>query len=407
MSDRPSSALQSVSLDQVVIGMFVVELDIPWIDSPFLSHARKIKSAKEIESLRRAGVKNLVIDTRKGPSASPVAELNPLEPDRVAPVAPETEVPLATSLEQEMGAARKLRGEVNRVVADLFDQFERELPVDANALHPLIDDTLKSLARNNQALLSLAHLSRKSQKLNDHAFSVFCLALNLGVVLGVDAVSLKHLGAAALLHEAGWVQLPLNLMGKRTRYTPAEKQLVAQHVSIGCKLLLASELPPLVYRIIEEHHERGDGSGYPSQLRLADMHPLSQILALVDEYDERVHQLHDGPGILPRNAIQALYKDSKSGLYDGKVLAAFVTLLGGYPVSSAVQLSNGSKGVVIENVVREHITRVKLYYDSTGKPLKEAQLVQLKEPPDDGLTIEKLLDLSSNRDDPYGLLVWE
>jgi HD-GYP domain-containing protein (c-di-GMP phosphodiesterase class II) len=229
MSDRPTSALQSVSLDQVVIGMFVVELDIPWIDSPFLSHARKIKSAKEIESLRRAGVKNLVIDTRKGPSLS-VAEVSPPELERATPPALESEPPVPTSLEQEMGAARKLRGEVNRVVADLFDQFERELPVDANALHPLIDDTLKSLARNNQALLSLAHLSRKSQKLNDHAFSVFCLALNLGVVLGVDAASLKHLGSAALLHEAGWVQLPLNLMGKRTRYTPAEKQLVAQHV---------------------------------------------------------------------------------------------------------------------------------------------------------------------------------
>ena len=406
---------QSIPLEHLSVGMFVVELDVPWINSPFLTHSRKIKSFKDIDALRRSGVKTLVIDTERGaaPKISPqyVAGVSrddgskevlarPPEPAAVKAVKPRD-----PSVAVELAAAQKVAEQVKQVASQLFEALDANKSIDVKVVDPLVDETLASLNRNNQALMSLVHLSRKSQKLADHAFSTFCIALNMGVVLKHSPEELQALGLAALLHEAGWQQLPLNLMGKRTKYTANEEQLIARHVDIGLNMLQSSNLPELVGRIIAEHHERNDGTGYPNCLKGSDIHPLSQILAIADAYDERIHQLQDRPGLLPRNALQLLYKETKKGAFDSKAMTAFISMMGVYPVTSAVLLESGEKGIVIEHDQHAHTTRIKIIYDGSGKALDnpiEACVTQAEEGP----SIKSLLDPADSRVDPFGLLVF-
>lgn len=403
---------QTIPLEQLVIGMLVVELDIPWMDSPFLTHSRKIKGPKDILALKQSGVKTVVIDIDRG--TRPAVESLPHQAPSSGVDTESTVKPTLVksglapqSLEAELGAARQVRAQVKRMVGELLDSLEHEKAINTDDINPLIDETLASLERNNQALMSLVHLSRKSQKLADHAFSTYCLALNIGAIKGIEHADLQALGLAALLHEAGWVQLPLNLMGKRTRYTTKETQLIQQHVKMGCKMLQSAKLPAQVCQIIEQHHERCDGSGYPNRLQHDKIHVLSRILAVADSYDERVHQLQDKPGLLPRNALRDLYLEAEKGIFDTEIVAAFVAMMGVYPVSTAVVLNTGEKAVVIENCQRTHNPRVRIFYNEHGKPLTEPIDVELLKNDAEGRRIDKVIDPANSREDPFDLLVLE
>lgn len=383
--------LKAIPITQLKTGMYVTKLDISWLDSPFLTHSRLIRQTDDIESLRAAGVKNLVIDLQRGeaPEAEAVevrrepaltdavVRQKPLPAEPVVPVTqPDQWVPTekpATKSDfgREMAAAVQLRGKIKKAVENVQRAFEMEAAVQVTDLVPLVDATLQSLVRNDQALMSLVHLSRKSQKIADHVFGSFCLVLNLALVCKVGEREREELALAALLHEAGWAQLPANLVGKRTRYTKNELTLVQQHTHIGDRILARSELPALTRRLVAEHHELLDGSGYPRGLKGTEIHPLGQMLSVVDAYEERVHQLCDEPGLIPTNALRSLYKDAEKGIFSPEVVAAFIGMLGIYPTTALVQLNTGEKAIV-----KQHdpdaplLPQVLVFADAIGNPLQ-------------------------------------
>ena len=401
-----SNTLLSIPITQLRAGMFVVKLDIPWIDSPFLRHYRMIKGEEDIEKLKGANVKTLVIDLSKG--CGPQEELKEKKKQPTQEKHPdlpptETELPQPPSLKEELSEARQLRNRIRVVMDNIMDCLERELPIKTVELTPIIDDTLASLERNNQALMNLAHLSRKTQKLADHAFSTFCLCLNLATYLKLSEDEQHALGLAALMHEAGLVQLPQQLLGKRTAYSATELKLIHTHIANGRKVLRNADFPELVLRLIDEHHELTDGSGYPNGLNKAQLHTLSLLLSAVDHYDEMVHQLTDKPGMLPTNALRKLYVEADAGKYDKQTVTALIASLGIYPVTSAVLLNTGEKAIVLEVFSDAHLQPVlEIHYDSNGKPLPNAIKVNLRDQRSDApnRAIVSVLDPSNAIDDP-------
>lgn len=413
-----TNTLLSIPISQLRAGMFIVKLDIPWIDSPFLRHSRLIKGEQDIEKLKGANVKNLVIDLSKGcgpelsqhtttgqltdPEAETEQANSPLQQASPIP-SPSPKTSLAPSLKEELNEAKLLRSKIRAVMANVMDSLERELAIKTAELSPIIDDTLASLERNNQALMNLAHLSRKTQKLADHAFSTFCLSLNLATYLKLTKDEQHVLGLAALMHEAGWTQLPQQLLGKRTAYSPTELKLIHTHIANGRKLLKKADLPELVLRIIDEHHELVDGSGYPNGLNAEKLHPLSLLLSVVDRYDEMVHQLTDKPGMLPTNALRKLYVEADAGKYDKQTVTALIASLGIYPVTSAVLLNTGEKAIVLEVFSDAHLQPVlEVHYDTLGNPLPSAIKVNLRDQRDDAPSraIVNILDPANPIDDP-------
>lgn len=376
-----------IAIEDLRVGMMVTKLDIAWLDSPFLSHTRAIKDIADIHALRQAGVKTVTIDPARSIVAVPEAKA---ETPPVPMPAPETFVspeevgeaaaPVNTSFDRELQVAVKLRSEIKKAVENLTRALELGAPVDVAELIPLVDRTLDSLERNDQALMSLIHLSRKAHKLADHVFGTFCLVLNLALVRQVSDTEREQLGLAALLHEAGWTQLPLNLIGKHTRYTSTERALVQKHTLIGNQILSHSELPELTRRIVAEHHERLDGSGYPAGLRGEQIHPLSQILIVVDTYEERVHQLADEPGMTPTNALRSLFLDAERGVLPPDLVASLISLLGIYPPTAAVLLNTGERGVVRQRHPDAPLQPlVAIHYDPTGHILEPPLMIDLRQ----------------------------
>lgn len=386
--------------------MFVVKMDIPWIDSPFLRHSRLIKGDDDINKLIAANVKTLVIDLSKGcgPEEKSTPTQAPVSEEKDTPSTLQTDSPSPPpTLKEELNEAKQLRNKIREAMGNIMDCLERELPLKTAQLTPLVDDTLESIERNNQALMNLAHLSRKTQKLADHAFSTFCLCLNLATYLKLEKSDQHTLGLAALMHEAGWVQLPQQLLGKRTAYSPTEIKLIKTHIPNGLKMLKTADLTEATLRIIAEHHEHSDGSGYPNGLKADELHALSKLLSVVDRYDEMVHQLTDKPGMLPTNALRKLYVEADAGKYDKQTVTALIASLGIYPVTSAVLLNTGEKAIVLEVFPDAHLQPVlEIHYDDNGKPLASPIKVSLRDqrPDAPNRAIVNVLDPGNAIDDP-------
>lgn len=397
--------LRKISIDELRVGMHVISLDISWFDSPFLRQKRTIKTPKDIALLRKAGVKSLTIDPNKGitpetPDAEKQPQKAPTAPPKESTSPENEELPVPKSaaqeaLERELKNAENIRNQVFKAIDDLQHELNNGRPVDTSQLTPLIDQTLESLKQNDSALMNLAHIQRRSKKLREHTFSTFCLTLHLAQYLKIAADDIEALGIAALLHEIGWAQIPIQLMGKRNAYTENERKLIQQHTEIALNLLKNGEYPNLSLRIIAEHHELCDGNGYPKGLVGAQIHTLSKLFTVVDRYDEMVHQLTDAPGMLPHTALKHLYKASESKKYAINAVSGLISVLGVLPISSAVKLNDGTAGIII-GVHRDHPIKplIEIRIDADGKVLDTPYCVDLANTPEKykGLAIDHVFE---------------
>ena len=120
-----------------------------------------------------------------------------------------------------------------------------------------------------------------------HTARVGALVERLAVALGHPAGQAALLGSAATLHDIGKVAIPDAITLKSGPLTDAEFQVMTTHATIGARMLRGSRSPvlQLAERVALSHHERWDGSGYPSGLTGHDIPVEGRIVAVVDVYD--------------------------------------------------------------------------------------------------------------------------
>ena len=419
-----SAATKKISIAQLQPGMFVHELDIPWMQSPFLRHRRKVNSRKDILLLKKAGVKELVIDLQRGDDVScgDIMEQVP-ETEKTAPAVHKPAEEKATTeksaeggqkasstakaqLNEELKVARVLQGKISRMVNELGNLVMQGKPIAVQTINPLIDEARDSLVRNDQALLTMLHLYRKDVKLSDHGFGVFAVVLPLAMRLGRSDQDISELGLAALLHDTGWARLPIHLLGKNKAYTAMELKLVHQHPEIVKKVLQQSEdVPENVIRLVSQHHEFSDGSGYPEHLKDSEIFELVEILQVADFYDEFIHGLTDKPGMLPVNALKLLYQSARNGQFREEIVSELIHVMGIYPLTSAVRLSSGEKALVIEiDKQKPLLPRVKIIYDADGKRCMDERIVDLSDYAQNDLRVAGVIEPLDKKEDPLGLL---
>jgi HD-GYP domain-containing protein (c-di-GMP phosphodiesterase class II) len=111
------------------------------------------------------------------------------------------------------------------------------------------------------------------------------LARAIGAELHLTAEQVDGLGVAALIHDVGKIFVPAEILGKTTRLTEEEMEQMRTHVRFGYDLLKGLAFPWPVARIVLEHHERMDGSGYPNGSAGECLLMESRILVVADVVD--------------------------------------------------------------------------------------------------------------------------
>jgi putative nucleotidyltransferase with HDIG domain len=100
-----------------------------------------------------------------------------------------------------------------------------------------------------------------------------------------DDTSLFWFRIGALLHDVGKLMVPAEVLNKPGKLTDEEWQLIQRHPSAGVELLADIDFPWDVRPIVESHHERWDGKGYPHKLEGEAIPLTARVLCIADVYD--------------------------------------------------------------------------------------------------------------------------
>ncbi|MBI5575755.1 MAG: diguanylate cyclase [Deltaproteobacteria bacterium] len=156
-----------------------------------------------------------------------------------------------------------------------------------------------------------------------HSGRVRDLCMRVGRRLQLGQDDLSALETAASLHDIGIVGIPGIILSKRKRLNDRELQIIRKHPFLGAKLL--EGIPGLeeIRRVILEHHEFFDGSGYPYGLRGEEISPASRILSVAEFYDSITSERPHRGGLRSQEAIQLL-KTNMETLFDPSICCAFI-----------------------------------------------------------------------------------
>lgn len=127
-----------------------------------------------------------------------------------------------------------------------------------------------------------ATVERRDPYVVGHQQRVSDLAVAIGRRLGLDEQRLEGLRLAAIVHDIGKINVPSEILNKPGRLSEAEFAIVKGHAEAGYEILKDIDFPWPIARMVREHHEAIDGSGYPLGLSGGDLLLESRILAVAD-----------------------------------------------------------------------------------------------------------------------------
>lgn len=354
------SGTKRISIEQLRPGMFIVEMDLPWYRTPFLFHKRLIQDLETIAVMKQHGVQSVTIDTAKGldvqeapvlSTAPPAHSVESREPASAADGMPlDATVPHPVG-ERDQAIAASAYTEAQEAMERIFADLERGVPPTPAATKVVVTGVLNQVLNTRKELIlhsTFLKVKQFDRSLGAHALDTAILSLVVAVESGVDPALYEHLGAGALLHDAGYVRLPRNLVRKRDECNESERRLLEQHAQLGLAVLgEQSGFDEKVCRIVMEHHERCDGSGFPRQLKTQDIDSLAQIVGIVDFYDKLVSRRGGRPAMIPHDAVRQLFLVGERGQYPKSLVEAVIRSIGVYPVGSLVRLNTGEQAVVV------------------------------------------------------------
>ncbi len=154
-----------------------------------------------------------------------------------------------------------------------------------------------------------------------HQKRVANLAVAIGAELGLAPMELDGLRLAASVHDIGKIMVPAELLCKPTKLTSLEYNLIKEHAEAGFQILKDVAFPWPIARIVHEHHERMDGSGYPNGLTGEQLLPESRIVAVADVVESMCSHRPYRAGLGTEAALTEIEKN-RGLFYDPSVVDA-------------------------------------------------------------------------------------
>lgn len=375
----------TIPVNQLRIGMYVVELDRPWLDSPFLVQGFVIKSVEELDVLMNL-CSQVTIDTGQSRvDTKPIRHQRPgrtLNRERLQEtlnvrVSPHRDT---TTFDAELASARHVYSDFERMVGRLYEGMRSHRTLDVKEVRKPVSAIVDSIIRNPDACMLLGKLRRKGDYTYNHALGSSVWAAAFGRQLGLPRPVILNLATGALLADVGKVQLSDRLLAKPDRLTPEEIEQVRGHVVEGEHILRHTRgVDNIALQMVRFHHERHSGRGYPRGLKGNDIPVYGRIAGIVDTYDALINDKPYAPAMSASEAIKVLY-DVRDVDFQAELVEEFIQAVGIYPAGSLVELSNGQVGVVVAEYRRRRLRpRVLILLDGDKRPLAERRYLDLYE----------------------------
>nr|WP_198982713.1 HD-GYP domain-containing protein [Herbaspirillum sp. ASV7] len=374
--------LRKIPVSQLRIGMYFSGFNGAWIASPFWRASFMIRTEDEIRQAQQTDHAYCWIDVHKG--LAPDSDSAALPPDESAappspPAAPVSAAAMDPTgpLELDLSDALHLYEMARQTTQEVFSQARLGKSLDVRKCKELVEQIAASVAHNADALLSIIRIKRADEYTYLHSIAVCTMMVALGRTLGLDDKACQQAGLAGFLHDVGKAFIPLALLNKPDRLTDQEYRIIQRHPALGHAYLQGLVgVPDYVLEVCLHHHEKMDGTGYPSRQQGQQISLYARMAAVCDVYDAVTsHRVYKAAWD-PADSLSRMA--SWQGHFDRTIFLAFVKTLGIYPLGSIVTLRSGRTALVIRQN-RKDLTRpvVKAFTNTASMETLENEIVDL------------------------------
>jgi putative nucleotidyltransferase with HDIG domain len=280
-----------------------------------------------------------------------------------------------TDDEAGIAAAQRVYGTAVETAETLWNAAKSGDQPDPGAARKIIDGLARLVNQDRTSLMALTALKKYDNYTFTHMVNVAALAMAQARALNIEGPLLREFGFAALMHDIGKVNTPLEVLNKPDKLTKNEFDVMKQHVVDGAHILRRTpEMPALAPIVAFEHHLKQDLSGYPENIGSRKLNLCTMIVSIADVFDALRSNRPYRQG-LATVRIRSIMGEQGNPAFNQPLLKRFVNLMGLFPVGNLVRLSGGEIAVV----TAEHPTdpfrpQVKILTDTQGALVEEPLL---------------------------------
>ena len=114
----------------------------------------------------------------------------------------------------------------------------------------------------------------------------------------MTAEEIEGLKIAGIVHDIGKIRVPVEILSKPGKLDSVEMQLIKLHPEAGYQILKNIHFPWPIAKIVQQHHERENGEGYPQGLKHGEILITAAIIAVADVVDVQAHEVRNDQALL-------------------------------------------------------------------------------------------------------------
>lgn len=267
-----------------------------------------------------------------------------------------------------------------KAVEHSYDTIPTEKPFDYALIRQEITKLVDLMGEVPNIFIHIYGVPEVQKFIYRHSISTTIFSILLGRTLDYSRPKLIDLGISALLADIGMALVPVFILEKMGKLTTEEYQEVKKHTLLGYRLLTQkAKMKNSMAIVALQHHENFNGSGYPRQMKGAEIEESSRIISLADHFSAQIHNRPYRKKLLPYKALNNALSIDLLKL-DPVLLRKFVGRLSIYPIGSIVELSDKRLGLIIESNPEKPLRPIiKVIRDEKLKRLTDFNLIDLNE----------------------------
>ncbi len=300
------------------------------------------------------------------------------------PEKPEVE-DIAELLKDRKEISKRTYSKTLNAVSEVMDSVKLRQTVSVKKAKRVVQEMVDQILQEESNLIGLTSLRCHDEYTHNHSVNVCVLSLVIGQRLGYSKRKLSELGLAALFHDIGKSEIPLEVLNKPAEFDEHEWKVMRRHPIFSVKLLVKLKgLNELAVRVMLgafEHHLNYDLSGYPKLVTKRNLTVFGRIISIADCYDaltsSRVYNRTPYP---PDRALKFMLNKMGTA-FDPLLMKIFVNAIGIYPIGTLVLLDTHEIGVICQtnpNPDKLDRPKVRIVCDPAGNAV-DGDVIDLSE----------------------------
>lgn len=253
---------------------------------------------------------------------------------------------------------------IDKMKASYTGLIERHESINTGALLSTVSELFLSRATIVELFDMIYNMRTMKDAVYSHCLNVGLISRMIGRWLKFEKRDLDVLTLAGLMHDIGKLRIPADVLEKPDALTDEEFAMIRQHPQFGYDILKDQVLDFRIKNAALMHHERSDGSGYPSHLTQNDIDSFAMIVAIADVYDAMTASRSYRAPLCPFQVI-SIFEQEGFQKYDTGYILTFLKQIATAYQSNRVMLSDG-RGCKIVMLNQNALSRPIVQFDDNS-----------------------------------------